>query len=64
MFPKKEDSVFVDPEVFDWCRGSRERRPSKKLVLADRLEQSRILNYSLALAGLAYLGYTSAHPRV
>ena len=57
MFPKKQDSVFVDPKVFDIVEVPASALPAKELVLADRLEQSRILNYSLALAGLAYLGY-------
>lgn len=58
MFPKKEDVVLVDPKVFDDAPAAVRAPAGTKLVLADRLEQSKILNYLLALAGFGYLCYT------
>jgi len=57
MFPKKEETVLVDPSVFDDAPAAKAPAAKKAMVIADRLEQSRILNLTLGLSGLIYLGY-------
>ncbi len=56
MIPKKEDTVLADPELLREQQDAVTAEPVKK-QLADRVESSRILNYTLGFMGLAYLFY-------
>jgi len=56
LFPRKENMVLVDPALLaedeDWADAS---RPTRGGTLADRLDDSRIMKYSLGLMGLVFL---------
>jgi len=54
MFPKKEDTILVDPSLLE-DEKSPEPVVQDEKQLADRMDRSLILNYSLALMGLVYL---------
>jgi short-chain fatty acids transporter len=54
MFPKKEDTILVDPSLLE-DEKSPEPVAQDEKQLADRMDRSLILNYSLALMGLVYL---------
>lgn len=56
MIPKKEDTVLADPSLFEDEQSATAPAPAKK-ELADHLDTSLILNYSLGLMGLAYIVY-------
>jgi short-chain fatty acids transporter len=56
MIPKKEDTVLADPALLQDEPAPVAAGPVKK-QLADHIESSRILNYSLGLMGLVYLVY-------
>ena len=61
MMPKKEQTVLVDPRVFDDTPSDHGvKTTAKEMFIADRLEQSKILKYLLGFAGLGYLVYTWA----
>ncbi|PTW54376.1 short-chain fatty acids transporter [Breoghania corrubedonensis] len=54
LFPKKENTVLVDPALFE--DDEPDAVPSKsEMVLADRIDRSVIMKFSLALIGGAYL---------
>lgn len=56
LFPKKENTVLVDPKLFaEDDKANSETPTSGPLMLADRLDRSRILKYTLALMGAAFL---------
>lgn len=54
LFPKKENMVLVDPSVFEEEEAIRET-PRTTDTLADKLDNSPIVKWSLGLFGLAYL---------
>lgn len=54
MFPKKEDTVSVDPELLKDETAAAVAAPACP-QLADQLDSSKILNYMLGLSGLAFL---------
>jgi len=56
MIPKKEDTVFADPALLQEEQVAVVTGPVEK-QLADRIESSKILNYTLALMGLIYIIY-------
>lgn len=56
MIPKKEDTVLADPALLQEEQVEVVAGPAEK-QLADRIESSKILNYTLGLMGLMYLVY-------
>lgn len=56
MIPKKEDTVLADPSLFE-DEVKAVATPSENKQLADHLDSSLILNYSLGLMGIAYIAY-------
>lgn len=54
LFPKKENAVYVDPSVFADEEKSVEA-PQAVATLADRIDESRILKWSLGLFGAVFL---------
>jgi short-chain fatty acids transporter len=57
LIPKKEDTVLADPDnLVDETAAT--AAPETRIELADHLDRSKILNYSLGLIGLGFLGYT------
>ena len=54
MIPKKEDTVLADPSLFEEEVVSPPATTAKKQI-ADYLDSSMILNYSLGLMGIAYV---------
>ncbi|MDR3565388.1 MAG: TIGR00366 family protein [Negativicutes bacterium] len=56
MIPKKEDTVVADPSLFEDDDAPAVAAPAQKQI-ADHLDTSLILNYSLGLMGLAYVVY-------
>lgn len=65
MMPKKEQTVLVDPRVFDDTPSDHGvKTTAKEMFIADRLEQSKILKYLLGFAGLGYLVYNLGDPRL
>ena len=56
MIPKKEDTVLADPALFEEEQVAVIAGPVEK-QLADRIESSKILNYTLGLMGLIYIIY-------
>ncbi|SDF14320.1 short-chain fatty acid transporter [Sporolituus thermophilus] len=56
MIPKKEDTVLADPALFEEEQSAATPVAMKK-QLADHLDTSLILNYSLGFMGVAYIGY-------
>jgi short-chain fatty acids transporter len=56
MIPKKEDTVLADPALLQEEQVEVVAGPVEK-QLADRVESSKILNYTLGLMGLIYLIY-------
>lgn len=59
MLPDKEHTVLVDPAVFEDDEAAADA-PVKAKVIADRIEQSKILNYLLVAGGCFYLFYSWA----
>lgn len=58
LIPKKEDTILADPELLkDDSETPQAADIEKDQSLASRMDRSRILNYSLGLMGLIYLGY-------
>ncbi|MBP2656713.1 MAG: hypothetical protein H6Q73_4282 [Firmicutes bacterium] len=55
MLPKKEDIVIADPTLFEDETLLETAASTAELQLADKMDNSRFLNYSLGLAGLVYL---------
>ncbi|SCM82741.1 Short-chain fatty acids transporter [uncultured Sporomusa sp.] len=55
MLPKKEDTVIADPALFQDEMDLDAAASGSELQLADKMDQSPILNYTLGLAGLVYL---------
>jgi short-chain fatty acids transporter len=56
MIPKKEDTVLADPSLFEDDQAA-PAAEAKEKQLADHLDSSKILNYSLGLMGVAYVVY-------
>jgi len=56
MIPKKEDTVYADPSLFEDEEVAVVAAPAKKQI-ADYLDSSLLLNYSLGLMGVAYVVY-------
>ncbi len=56
MIPKKEDTVLADPSLFEDEKAATVAAPVRKQI-ADHLDTSMILNYSLGLMGVVYVGY-------
>lgn len=56
MIPKKEDTVVANQALLV-DEPEPEPVPAGELQLADRIDSSRILNYSLGGMGLIYIGY-------
>jgi short-chain fatty acids transporter len=56
MIPKKEDTVLADPALLQEEEVAVVEGPVEK-QLADRVESSKILNYTLGLMGLIYIIY-------
>lgn len=56
MLPKKEDTVLADPNLFKDDEVAAPAAPKEKQI-ADILDTSMILNYSLGLMGVAYVVY-------
>lgn len=54
MIPKKETTIVADPALF--ADDDKPVAVSGSNELADKLDKSRILNYSLGLLGVAYIG--------
>lgn len=58
MIPRKEDTVLADPALFeDEQAAAAPVAPAARKQLADHLDTSLILNYSLGLMGVAYVVY-------
>lgn len=57
MFPKKEDTVVANQALLVDEPEPQDTGPVGALNLADRIDKSKILNYSLGLMGLVYIGY-------
>ncbi len=57
MIPKKEDTVIADPALLEDQQAATVVIPTDKRNLADRIDSSGILNYSLGLMGITYLAY-------
>lgn len=57
MLPKKEDTVLADPSLFEDEQVATQAVAPASKQLADHLDTSTILNYSLGLMGLVYVGY-------
>jgi short-chain fatty acids transporter len=55
MIPKKEDTVLADPSLFADDAAPAPAAQDGKKQLADHLDTSLILNYSLGLMGVAYV---------
>ena len=56
MIPKKEDTVYADPSLFEDEEVAVVAALAKKQI-ADYLDSSLLLNYSLGLMGVAYVVY-------
>lgn len=54
MIPKKEATIVADPALF--AEDDKPAAAATSYELADKLDKSRILNYSLGLIGVAYIG--------
>lgn len=54
MIPKKEATIVADPALF--AEDDKPATAATSNELADKLDKSRILNYSLGLIGVAYIG--------
>ena len=59
MIPKKEHTIVADPALF--AEDDVPVAASTGNELADKLDSSRILNYSLGLIGVVYIGLFFAH---
>lgn len=58
LIPKKEDTILADPELLkDGSETPQAADTEKDQSIASRMDRSRILNYSLGLMGVIYLGY-------
>lgn len=55
MIPKKEDTVTADPALFADTSEDPLAKGTEKF-LADHLDRSKLLNYTLGILGLMYLG--------
>lgn len=55
--PKNGDAVVVGPALLEEENSLRESEVVKEKQIADKIDQSKILNYILGLTGLLYLGY-------
>lgn len=60
MIPKKEDTVLADPALFEDEQAAVVAVAPEKKQIADYLDSSMILNYSLGLMGVAYVVYMFA----
>jgi short-chain fatty acids transporter len=56
MIPKKEDTVLADPSLFEDEKAATVPASAQKQI-ADHLDSSMLLNYSLGLMGVAYVVY-------
>lgn len=54
MIPKKDATIVADPALF--AEDDKPAAAATSNELADKLDKSRILNYSLGLIGVAYIG--------
>ena len=57
MIPKKEDTVLADPSLFEDEQAAVVAVAPEKKQIADYLDSSMILNYSLGIMGVAYVVY-------
>ena len=55
MIPKKENTLVADPAMFD--QDTVEEKTSVGKEISDRLDSSRILNWTLGLMGTSYIAY-------
>lgn len=60
MLPEDKDSIYIDPKALEDVsseEGNTGHAPNAMMRPADKLENSRLLGWSVGGAGLVYLGY-------
>ena len=55
MIPKKEDTITADPALFD--KDAIETKAVTGTEISDKLDSSRLLNWTLGLMGTGYIAY-------
>lgn len=55
MMPKKGEEVIADPSLFEECEKEVVETLTTNLALADKLDRSKILNYTLTIIGVCFL---------